>query len=151
MNGWMTIRVELVSGGGMGFDPGPGRVLLVGPGHTFGDLADAINLHFARWDLSHLHDFRLADGREIGFPDPDSPGTLDQKRISVSSALAKGDVFVFVFDFGDHWEHHCRVETWTSTPRTSAEKPLDCRSRFGGGDRSPISTDVDQRTTPATS
>ncbi len=110
MNGWMTIRVELVSGGGMGFDPGPGRVLLVGPGHTFGDLADAINLHFARWDLSHLHDFRLADGREIGFPDPDSPGTLDQKRISVSSALAKGDVFVFVFDFGDHWEHHCRVE-----------------------------------------
>jgi len=94
----------------MGFDPGPGCLLLVGPGHTFGALADAINLHFARWDLSHLHEFRLADNREIGFPDPDSPDTLDQKRISVSSALTKEDVFVFVFDFGDHWEHHCRVE-----------------------------------------
>ncbi|MDQ3751293.1 MAG: plasmid pRiA4b ORF-3 family protein [Actinomycetota bacterium] len=106
----MTIRVELVSGRGIVLDPGPGRVLLVGPGHDFGDLADAINLHFARWDLSHLHDFRLADQREIGFPDPDSPGTLDQQRISVSSTLAKGDEFVFVFDFGDDWEHHCRVE-----------------------------------------
>ena len=30
MNGWMTIRVELVSGGGMGFDPGPGCLLFSG-------------------------------------------------------------------------------------------------------------------------
>ncbi len=103
MAGWMTIRVELVSGGGRDFNPAPGRVFLVGPGHAFGELADAINLHFARWDLSHLHDFRLADGREIGFPDPDSPDTLDQARINVSSALKKGDEF-------EYWAHQCRVE-----------------------------------------
>ena len=65
---WMTVRVALVSGRGTDFDPPPGRVFLVGPSHTFGEFADAINLHFARWDLSHLHDFRLADGSEIGFP-----------------------------------------------------------------------------------
>jgi hypothetical protein len=108
MTGWMTIRVELGSGGGK--DPGPGRVFLVSPRHTFGDLADAINLHFARWDLAHLHEFRLADGRQIGFPDPDSPDTLDQARITVASALGRGDEFEFVFDFGDYWEHQCRVE-----------------------------------------
>ena len=110
MADWMTIRVELVSGGGADFDPGPGRVFLVGPSHTFGNLANAINLHFARWDLSHLHEFRLEDGREIGFPDPEAPDTLDQERIKVASAVRKGDEFEFVFDFGDHWAHQCRVE-----------------------------------------
>jgi hypothetical protein len=105
----MTVRVELVSGAGVHFEP-PGRIFLVGPGHTFGALADAINLHFARWDRSHLHEFTLADGRRIGFPDPDSPDTLDQARIDVASTLGKGDEFEFVFDFGDDWEHRCRVE-----------------------------------------
>ena len=107
---WMTVRVALVSGRGAGFDPPPGRVFLVGPSHTFGEFADAINLHFARWDLSHLHAFRLADGREIGFPDPDSPNTLDQERIIVASTVDKEDEFEFVFDFGDDWTHQCRVE-----------------------------------------
>jgi hypothetical protein len=110
MADWMTVRVELVSGRGTDFDPPPGRVFLVSPGHTFSELAEAINLHFARWDLSHLHDFRLVDGREIGFPDPDSPDTLDQARIRVAPTLEKGDEFEFVFDFGDHWAHQCRVE-----------------------------------------
>jgi hypothetical protein len=146
----MTVRVELVSGRGTDFDPPPGRVFLVGPGHTFSELADAINLHFARWDLSHLHDFRLVDGREIGFPDPDSPDTLDQARIPVASTLDKGDEFEFVFDFGDHWAHQCRVEEVGVDPRISTENLLSCRSRSGVGDRSPISTGVDQRTTPAT-
>jgi hypothetical protein len=41
---------------------------MVGPGHTFAQLADAINHAFARWDPSHLHEFQLADGRRIGFP-----------------------------------------------------------------------------------
>jgi hypothetical protein len=109
MPGWMTIRVELVSGRGVDFDAPPCRIFLVGPDHTFGELADAINLHFARWDLSHLHAFRLADGIEIGFPDPDSPETLDQKRIKLGSALGKGDAFEFVFDFGDDWTHRCLV------------------------------------------
>ncbi len=105
----MTVRVELVAGRGTDLDQPPGRVFLVGPGHTFSELADAINLHFARWDLSHLHAFRLADGRQIGFPDPDFPESLDQERITVASALNKGDEFEFVFDFGDDWTHLCRV------------------------------------------
>ncbi len=110
MAAWMTVRVELVSGQGTDLELPPGRVFLVGPGHSFGELGDAINRHFARWDLSHLHEFRLGDGRQIGFADPDVPDTLDQKRIAVASALGKGDEFEFVFDFGDEWMHRCRVE-----------------------------------------
>lgn len=117
MAAWMTIRVELVSGGGADFGPGPGRVFLVGPSHTFGELANAINLHFARWDLSHLHEFKLGDGREIGFLDPEAPNTLDQERIKVASALGKGDEFEFVFDFGDDWAHQCRVEEVGVNPK----------------------------------
>ena len=42
--------------------PPPGRVFIVGPAHTFEQFAHAINAAFARWDLSHLHQFELADG-----------------------------------------------------------------------------------------
>lgn len=104
------MRVDLTGGGRTGFDSPPGRVFLIGPHHTFSDLADAINVHFGRWDLAHLHEFKLADGREIGFPDTDSPNTLDHESITVSSAVAEGDRFEYVFDFGDYWEHQCEVE-----------------------------------------
>jgi hypothetical protein len=40
-------------------------VFTVGPAHTFADLARAIDNAFARWDLSHLSVFTLADGRVV--------------------------------------------------------------------------------------
>jgi hypothetical protein len=46
----------------------------------------------------------------LALPNLDSPNTLDQERIQVASTLVKGDEFEFVFDFGDHWGHQCRVE-----------------------------------------
>lgn len=46
-------------------DASPGRIFLVGPSHTFERFAAA----FARWDLSHLHNFERKDGRLIGYPD----------------------------------------------------------------------------------
>ncbi len=53
---WMAIRVELEGGRGIECQPRPGRVLLVGPRHTFADLATAIDTAFGRWDLAHLHE-----------------------------------------------------------------------------------------------
>jgi hypothetical protein len=110
MPDWMTVRVELVSGQGTDLDPPPGRVFVIGPDNTFRDLADAINLHFARWDLAHLHLFRLEDGREIGYPDPEFPDWLDHEAIRPSAEMSEGEHFEYVFDFGDEWTHHCRVE-----------------------------------------
>jgi hypothetical protein len=116
---WLAIRVELVGGRGMVFKP-PGRVMLVGPRHTFGDLAGAINLAFARWDLSHLHEFRLSDGRRIGFADEEEPEVLEQTAFPVASTVRAGDEFEFVFDFGDDWTHRCRVLASDVDPREEA-------------------------------
>ena len=54
-------------------DP-PGRDLLVSSAHTFAELANAIDRAFARWDLSHLHEFRLLDGRRVVMEDADEFG-----------------------------------------------------------------------------
>jgi Plasmid pRiA4b ORF-3-like protein len=92
--------------------PSPGRIFIVGPSHTFLALADAINAAFARWDLSHLHEFELDGGRRIGFVDPepfDDAVIEEQAAVKVITAVGPGDEFGFVFDFGDRWEHRCRV------------------------------------------
>ena len=82
--------------------------------HTFADLATAIDRAFARWDLSHLHEFRFADGRRIGMIDPDDldddAADLAEQKITVQQAgLRRGDTLEYVFDFGDSWEHRCTV------------------------------------------
>lgn len=105
----MTIRVTLLGAGGIECDPPPGRTMLVGPQHTFADLAEGIDAAFARWDLSQLHMFQLADGREISTPDPDWD-VLDESTLKVSAELGPGDRFAYVFDLGDEWTHACEVE-----------------------------------------
>ena len=101
--------------------PSPGRVFIVGPSHTFAALGDAINQGFARWDLSHLHEFELADGRRIGFVDPDpfedDEIVEDLAAVKVAATVGPGDEFGFVFDFGDRWEHRCRVLAEKADPR----------------------------------
>lgn len=86
--------------------------MIVGPAHTFEALADAINAAFARWDLSHLHEFELADGRRIGFPDDDFSPELaweDHAALKVAKEVTAGQEFSFTFDLGDNWRHRCRV------------------------------------------
>jgi hypothetical protein len=62
---WLSIQVELVHGRGRDFWPWPGRVFAAARSHTFGQLARAIDIAFARWDLAHMHMFTLADGTEV--------------------------------------------------------------------------------------
>lgn len=115
---WIAIRVELVGGRDIVSDPPPGRTMLVGPRHTFADLAEAIDAAFARWDLAHLHMFELADGRRISDPDPDwdDLGIVDEQALNVGEALRPGDRFVYVFDLGDDWTHACEVEAGDVDP-----------------------------------
>src|SRR5580704_5814097 len=109
---WLQITVELLGGGGIECDPPPGRVFIVGPGHTFEQFANAINAAFARWDLSHLHQFELGDGRLIGYPDdnfaPDLEW-LDHTQLKVTREVKLGDEFEYIFDLGDNWQHRCHV------------------------------------------
>lgn len=110
------MRVILVRKGGEELADTPGRDLLVSSMHTFAELASARDRAFARWDLSHLHEFRLVDGRRIVMEEADdfeesaSAQRLDERAHSLSSiGLSLGDTFIYVFDLGDDWEHGCTV------------------------------------------
>jgi hypothetical protein len=127
---WLQIRVELLGGMGIECDPPPGRVFAVAPSLTFERLAEAINVAFGRWDLSHLHVFELADGRQIGFADSDSPedGWIDHGTVRVGSELAPGDELSFTFDLGDDWQHRCQI----------LQEKIDPREHFGEVPREPV-------------
>ena len=110
---WLIVRVVLAGHGGERLDDPPGRDLLVSTGHSFAQLATAIDTAFARWDLGHLHEFSLSDGRRIGMADVDefgAEGELDEATETLGAASLKvGDTFEYVFDLGDSWEHNCTV------------------------------------------
>ena len=110
VRGWFTVRVELESGMGRDLAPRPGRIMLVGPQHTFKDLAEEIDRAFARWDLSHLHEFEFPDGRRYGIPDDeyDEPA-IDYEQVKVGAVVRKREKFTYVFDLGDNWRHRCQV------------------------------------------
>ncbi len=115
---WLQIEVELEGGRDIDCTPPPGRVFLVGPSHSFADLAAAIDAAFARWDLSHLHEFELADGRRIGFADMDpGAGWLDHTALKVTGEIEPGTDFRYVFDLGDDWRHRCRASPEKVDPR----------------------------------
>ncbi|MEJ7570306.1 MAG: hypothetical protein WKF41_18845 [Gaiellaceae bacterium] len=115
---WLQIEVELEVGRDIDCQPPPGRVFLVGPSHSFAALAAAIDSAFARWDLSHLHVFELADGRRIGFADVDpDAGWLDNTALKVTRAVEPGALFRYVFDLGDDWRHRCRALPEKVDPR----------------------------------
>ena len=108
---WLSIKVELVSGRGERFWPRPGRIFAAARTHSFEALASAIDDAFARWDRSHLHEFRFRDGRKIGLPDTDwgiEQDVTDYRKTKVG-LLKPGEQFVYIFDFGDDWTHLCTV------------------------------------------
>ena len=137
---WSILRVILRSKGGDELVDPPGRDLLVSSAHTFAELANAIDRAFARWDLSHLHEFRLLDGRRVVMEDADEfedapADQLDERVHSLSSVgLRLGDTFVYVFDLGDDWEHGCTVlRTDVDRKREAGIVPSEILPIFGWG------------------
>jgi hypothetical protein len=114
---WLSIRVELVEGRGEHFWPRPGRLLAASQAHSFAQLAIAIDSAFARWDISHLHEFQLSDGTRIGRPDPDfdEDGVVDDRRQRLSR-IETAQQFIYLFDFGDDWTHLCTVANTRVNP-----------------------------------
>ncbi len=134
---WLSIRVDLVEGHARPLWPRPGRVLLARPGMTFRMLADAINDAFARWDLSHLHAFTLADGTRITIKGPWdddwNEAELDDTREKLTR-LSLGEQFVYEFDIGDGWMHLCTVADEKVDPHeVYGEAPDRPAEYFGWG------------------
>lgn len=116
---WLSVTVELLGGGGQDLWPWPGRIFAVGPSHTFAQLAEAIDVAFARWDRAHLSMFTLADGRVVTDPElggelaasPEAPFAepLDIGTAKVARTVESGEMFQYTFDHGDDWTHCCVV------------------------------------------
>lgn len=116
---WQAIKVELLGGRGEGLELPPGRIMVCPPGTTFDQLGLAVDVALARWDLSHLRMFTLADGTRVvdeemqdelvgnGFG-ASVPRTA-LLGAKVSSLVREGDTFTYVYDFGDDWTHRCTV------------------------------------------
>ena len=85
---WLAINVELVRGRGEDVWPRPGRIFAAACSHTFAQLARAVDVPFARWDLAHLHLFTLADGTTLSTItdwDGEAPdGTLNDATANLS-------------------------------------------------------------------
>ena len=124
---WLSLRVELVCGGPVGaLWPPPGRYLAALPGHTFADLAAAIDTAFGRWDLrrrppGRLRAFDLASGwhvRDRG----DTPATGATAAVvdishPLGDLLDAGAEFSYTFDVdGGCWRHDCVVTAEDTDP-----------------------------------
>ena len=111
MRTWLSIRVELIQGGGRTLWPRPGRVFAAARSHTFLALGDAIDTAFARWDRSHLSLFELADATDVCGPIEweDPPERSVFAGATRLSRLNAGEQFIYTFDMGDDWTHLCTV------------------------------------------
>jgi len=140
---WLSIQVDLVEGHGEQYWPRPGRIFAAARGHTFKQLADAIDDSFARWDGSHLQEFTLADKTRLCDPDPDweidGEITGDYRKIRLSR-LRPGEHFVYVFDLGDDWAHLCTVGAQRIDPVRVLGILPDTPCHTGAGATFPTST-----------
>jgi hypothetical protein len=65
------------------------------------------------WTNSHLHEF-IIDNQSYGSPEDDewgSRGTRDENKYQLEQVIpGKGIQFIYLYDFGDGWEHTIQVE-----------------------------------------
>ncbi len=87
------------------------RRLLVPDSFTFEDLHILLQIVFS-WEECHLHEFETQDGTRIGTPDEDCTiPLLEEHRVKLGKYLkAPKDNLLYLYDFGDGWEHKVQVE-----------------------------------------
>jgi hypothetical protein len=124
---WLSIMVELLSGRGLVLEHPPGRMMIASPRRTLAELAEAIDVAFARWDHSHLHVFEFGDGRRFMLGGSEfEPEVVDSTGVTLGAlGLRGGAPFEYVFDLGDDWRHRCRVEATDVDPEKEYGAPPD--------------------------
>lgn len=63
------------------------------------------------WDDFHMHEFEIA-GERYGTPDPEGWGAevKSEARKTLIKALSGKKTFDYIYDFGDDWRHHIKIE-----------------------------------------
>jgi Plasmid pRiA4b ORF-3-like protein len=100
------LRIEL-----LGVRPTIWRRILV-PGSVKLHQLHAVLLWSIGWAGGHLHEFVIGHDH-YGEPDPgfDTPPLVQREdRVTLAVALGARKSFVYLYDFGDGWEHRVTVE-----------------------------------------
>ena len=105
----LTLRISIERS-----DPEIWRRFQVTNEMTLDDLHDTIQIVMG-WTDSHLHRFSI-DGKRYSKILPeiavmDGPGEIDEDEVLIGDVLKKkGQTFVYIYDYGDHWRHNLIVE-----------------------------------------
>jgi hypothetical protein len=79
------------------------------------------------WTNSHLHEYEIAR-RRYGIPSqdwPDAEPVADERRVRLQSFIEGGvKRFVYLYDFGDGWEHVVKIEDLVAPQ--SGQPPIVC-------------------------
>lgn len=138
-NACIRLRVELLTGFGQNFKKDHiVRVIDMRLKHTLDKLHEALFKAFDRYDC-HLYEFSFGSDQpydekseRYGIPmnDGDLPLFGESKlhnalKTSLASLeLKPGDVFYYLFDFGDDWWHRITVENVDMPAKTGRRYPL---------------------------
>lgn len=119
----VQIRVALV-----GIEPAIWRRLMVPLSFHLGQLHRVIQAAFGWWDY-HLHEFRIGglSYRDAEVCEPEfegDPRSFDESAVRLLDFDRNKDLrFLYVYDFGDHWEHVIEFEQLLAPdpkPRTAS-------------------------------
>lgn len=99
------LRIEL-----LGIKPAIWRRVLV-PGSIRLSRLHGVFLTAMGWMGGHLHEFVIGEDN-YGMPDPDypDPPVMREDRKTLAAALGGLKAFIYLYDFGDGWEHRVKVE-----------------------------------------
>lgn len=84
---------------------------IVVPGTIKLSLLHVVILQTMGWMGGHMHEFIIGE-RNFGNADPDSwgPPVEREDRVTLARALGGLKSFIYIYDFGDCWEHRVKVE-----------------------------------------
>lgn len=131
----VQLRIQLV-----GIDPPVWRRLLVPGSVRLAKLHDMFQAAMG-WTDSHLHSFEIGDERYGMHADDYPEDEIDDKTVTVISAVRDQRQFLYEYDFGDSWDHEIVIESTWSIPTglkfavcvdgQNACPPEDCGGAYG--------------------
>lgn len=116
----MQLHVELQH-----ITPAIWRRLVVSAEVTLDVLHDIFQVAFG-WTDSHLHDFRVGDAR-FGMADVAEELLLvDERAAPIGAVACAGTTLVYLYDYGDSWEHTITVESIAEPERNADPVVVEC-------------------------
>jgi len=99
---------------------------------TLGELHDVLQISLG-WNDSHLHAFQVGAKQYGPIDEEDDRKIIDEETITLDEIAAKQKKLVYLYDFGDGWEHDVVIEKSVKDPTAlecldggRAAPPDDC-------------------------